>query len=197
LNNPPNTGDIIIREQTILALDNILKNDSGCTVNNIYDFFLARMEKVPQEFEDTVSVASIWLIYNHGFIIKTPQLVFAFDVVFGCTEWPSTHLWLGIESLPEIISQIDILFISHEHGDHNNTDIRQAVIAKGGYVVVPSDGKVYGNVPMASGDSLNLLGLQIKAHFGFHGDVPTRIFEVTTQNSLKIVHTGDNQTSET
>ena len=39
-----------------------------------------------------------------------------------------------------------------------------------------------------------ILGISIKAYDGLHS-VPIRIFEIVTPNNLKIVHTGDNQTS--
>ncbi len=38
-------------------------------------------------------------------------------------------------------------------------------------------------------------GLSIEIHNGIH-TIPTRIFEVTTVDGYKIVHTGDNETSE-
>ncbi len=187
LNNPPNTGDLAIREETILALDDILKDDSSRTAQSVIDFYDFMMEKVNTELQDPVSAgASIWIMYNRGFVIKTPQVVFAFDLVHG---------W--ISALPaELIRQIEVLFISHKHMDHYHRSVADTVTAYGGYVVVPSEDSYMGNVPMAAGDGLTISGLRIKAHYGLHS-VPVRIYEVTTPNGLKLLHTGDNQTSVT
>ena len=191
LNNPPNTGDPTVREETILALDEILKYYSFSVSQSVNNFYTFMMENVNMELQDTLSAgASIWMMYNHGFVVKTPQNVFAFDLVDGYSGW-STYL------PSELIQQIEVLFVSHNHGDHYDYSVANTVIANGGYVVIPSENSNLGNVPMAAGDSLTILGLHIKAHYGLHSSVPLRIYEVTTYNGLKILHTGDNQTSET
>ena len=46
-------------------------------------------------------------------------------------------------------------------------------------------------------EELTLAGLHIKAYAGLHGDIPVRMYVVTTPEGLTIMHTGDNQTSET
>ena len=188
LENPPNAGNSEIREQSIIQFDNILKNDSSRTSIHIKNFYSTMMNKVKQDLHDSVSTASIWAMYNHGFVIKTPDLVFAFDLVTGYSGWPANYL------PAEILSQIKILFVSHRHGDHYNSSIRNTVINNGGYVIVPSEESWMGNISMSGSDTLSLLGLNINAHEGLHS-VPIRIFEVETPNNLKIVHTGDNQTS--
>ena len=189
LNNPPNTGDPAVREETILALDSILKHDSSRTSQSVADFYTFMMEKVETELHDTCSVSAIiWMMYNHGFIIKTPEVVFAFDLVNGYHEW-STNL------PAELIAQIQVLFISHQHIDHYDSLLANTVMANNGYVVYPSeDSSAMGNVPLSTGDSLTLLELQIKAHDGDH-NVPVRMYEVTTPHDFKLLHTGDSWTS--
>ncbi|MCK4819813.1 hypothetical protein KA005_28875, partial [bacterium] len=190
LNNPPNTGNPSVREETILALDAILLDDSSRTAQSVFNFYTFMMEKVKKELQEDVSgEAAIWIMYNQGFVIKTSRIVFAFDLVDGYYGW-TTYL------PPELIKQIKVLFISHCHGDHYDKSVVDTVMAYGGYVVVPSEDSYMGNVPMAAGDSLTILGLHIKAHYGLH-NAPVRIHEVTCPNGLKFLHTGDNQTSET
>ena len=187
LSNPPHTGNVLIRELTILALDNILKNDSSRTAPSVKAFYDSMMAKVETELRDPVSAgAAIWMMYNHGFVIKTLNNVFAFDLVDGYSGWSG--------KLPaELLAQIEVLFISHRHGDHNDESVLTAVMNNGGFVVYPSESSIFGNTPMAAGDSINLLGLEIKAHNAIHG-VPLRTYEVTTSSGLKFLHTG-NQTS--
>ena len=49
LNNPPNTGNPIVREETILFLDNILKHDSSRTAPSVLNFYTSMMSKVKGE----------------------------------------------------------------------------------------------------------------------------------------------------
>ncbi len=183
LNNPPNTGDPAVREEIILAIDKRLM-DYPEGAEDIVRFHTFMMEKVTEELKDDVSTgAAIWMMYNHGFLVKTPQVVFAFDLLDGYSGF-STHL------PAELVNQIEVLFISHEHGDHYSPGIVDAVSANGGYVVIPAEDSYMGNVPMAVGDSLTISGLHIKAHFGIH-NAPVRMYEVTCPNGLKFLHTGD------
>jgi len=188
LNNPPNSANSEVREKSILDLDNILKNDSSRTSEQVINFYSVMMEKINTELTDTDSVTSIWMMYNHGIIIKTPEITFAFDLVPGYSEWPSTLL------PKDIVSQIEVLFISHEHQDHYSSRIKNSILNNEGYVVVPSENAWMGNIEMSANDTLTLKVLKIKAYAGLHS-VPLRIFEVTTPNGIKFVHTGDNQTS--
>jgi hypothetical protein len=184
--NPPNVGDSTMREQTIISLDDILKlSYPGSMDADIMDFYTLMMKKVKAELKHSVDSETIWIMYNHGFIVQTAQLVFAFDLIPGYNGW-SPYLLSD-----EIINKVKIVFVSHDHGDHYNSTIRDKIISKGGYVVVPVENPWMGNIPMAAGDSLTLFGLKIKAHNGEHIG-PIRIYEVTTPGGLKILHTGDN-----
>jgi L-ascorbate metabolism protein UlaG (beta-lactamase superfamily) len=186
--NPPNIGDSTLREQTIIDLDEMLKIwPGGAVTSDIIDFYAFMENKVNSEIKYSVNGPTIWMMYNHGFIVKTEQVIFAFDLVPG----PGFNI-----PSDKIINKIKVLFVSHEHGDHYNIHTINTVLSNGGYVVVPSEISSWGNVPMAAGDSLTLMGLKIKAHYGLHSD-PVRIFEVTTPGGLKLLHTGDNQTSVT
>jgi len=186
MENPPNNGDFIKRKQAIISLDNILKNDSCRISNSFKTFYSDMMNKVNSEMADFDGTPTIWTMYNHGYIIMTEELTFAFDLVHGYWDYslfPS-----------EIISRIDILFISHSHSDHYSYGIANQIKEQGGTIVVPSAISNYGTVSMEFGDTLELSGLKIKIHEGLHS-VPNAIFEVTTPDGIKFLHTGDNQTS--
>ena len=190
LDNPPNGGNPVIREETILALDNTLKNDASRGSPSVSNFYYQMMNKVNTELSETVEKgAAIWMMYNHGFVIKTLNNVFAFDLVDGYSSWPG--------KLPaELLAQIDVLFYSHNHADHvGNGNIQASVMNRGGYVVIPLFSPIIGNTPVAAGDSINLLGLEINAYNGFHNEA-SRIYEVTTSSGFKILHTGDNGSLE-
>jgi hypothetical protein len=180
LENPPATGDPVLREQTILALDDILKNDSSRISPSVADFYASMVEKVKNEIdEEVLEGVNIWMMYNHGFIVKTPEIVFAFDLIDGYREWKKNGRQYKLPT--ELIQKINVLFISHSHGDHEDGSVILTVKNNGGYVIWDSEE-----------NSFTVSGLHVKRHYGLHS-VPNRIFEVTTPEGFKIVHTGDNQ----
>ena len=116
LNNTPNSGNPEIREQAILELDEILKDESSRGSLHVFNFYKSMMDKVDAEMNDEVIEGiRIWMMYNHGFIVKTPVHVFAFDLVDGYSGWQSSRSY----QLPDqLINEIEVLFVSHEHMDH-------------------------------------------------------------------------------
>ena len=190
---PPCTGNKEIRKDAILELDAFLLDDSLNWRSDMVDFYSSMMGFVESEITEPVaSGVRIWSMYNHGFIIKTPSTVLAFDLVHGYPPWDY--------QIPDsILEQIQVLFISHRHEDHRDMGIVRAIMAFGGKVVVPvEDSGASKDLISASADEeLTLAGLQIKAYDGLHAEIPVRMFVVTTPEGLVIMHTGDNQTSET
>jgi len=188
LANPPGEGDAALRREAIEALDAILIGPCY-QAHGVEEYFTTTMETVAEELVDPVtSGAKIWMMYNHGFIVKTPEVVFGFDVVgFRNWRWP----------VNELAEQLDVLFITHRHGDHYDWWMVDRVLAGGGHVAVPAEDNLHGDLKMRPSDSLSVAGLSVVAHDALHGDTPTRMYEVTTPAGLRFLHTGDNQTSET
>ena len=61
--------------------------------------------------------AEIWLLYNMGYIVKTPSGCFAIDI---------SHRWAK-----ELAPYIDFLCVTHKHSDHYSTDLIQAMFDLG------------------------------------------------------------------
>lgn len=61
--------------------------------------------------------AEIWLLYNMGYIVKTPSGCFAIDI---------SHRWAK-----ELAPYIDFLCVTHKHSDHYNADLIQAMFDLG------------------------------------------------------------------
>ena len=191
--NPPCTVNKEMREDAILALDAFLKDDSSSVSRDMITFYGNMIGSVESEITEPVtSGVRIWSMYNHGFIVKTPSTVFAFDLIHGYPSWQY--------KIPDaVLKQIQVLFISHRHDDHSDSTIIDAITGFGGQVVMPVEDRHFSRdlVYLAAYDEVTLAGLQIKAYAGLHADIPVRIYVVTTPEGLTIMHTGDNQTSET
>ena len=191
--NPPCTGNQEIRQDAILTLDGYLKDDSSRWNPDVATFYANMMGFVEAEISQPVtSGVKIWSMYNHGFIVKTPSSVFAFDLVQGYPSWKY--------QIPNsILEQIQVLFLSHKHDDHWDRTIIRAITDLGGKVVAPLEEKLSDQdmVYLSADEESTQVGLQIKAYDGLHGGIPVRMYVVTTPEGLTIMHTGDNQTSET
>ena len=182
LYNPPNTGDPMLREEAIMKIDAYLSIETSRDSSNLFEFYIAMMNKVSEEIEGEVQNGiRIWMMYNHGFIIKTLSTTFAFDLIDGYQGWQN---YKGYELPENIVNNLDVLLISHEHKDHTDESLIQKVKQNGGLVINSSETS-----------TIQVNGLLVNIHLGLHS-VETRIFEVSTPEGYKIVHTGDNQTSE-
>jgi len=178
-----------IREEAIIKLDNELKNNAARSSVELMSYYKHMLGQVATEMKEEVdSGIRIWSMYNHGFIIKTPDTIFAVDLVKGYYGWENS-----VNFPTEILEMIDVLLITHEHGDHNDPYIINQIINNSGYVVGPSETNI-GNTPLAVGEFFQTNGLKITAHDGVHS-VPLRMYEIETSNGIKIFHTGDNQMS--
>jgi hypothetical protein len=73
------------------------------------------------------------------------------------------------------------------------------IIDLGGEVVKPIEDKsVAFDINYLSPDEeVTVAGLHVKAYDGLHGNLANRIYMITTPEGVTIMHTGDNQTSET
>ena len=183
----PQTGNIAIRNESFRSIDALFNQAYPQVHPDSESFFRLMLEKAILEIksETVTKGATIWLIYNHGFVVKTPSVTFAFDL----NDFYQTGL------LPELADYIDVLFVSHIHRDHYSPALIGKMIQLNKPVIGPAE---FPNIPigMNSGDYQKIANLEIVAHYGLHS-VPVRQFEVTTPEGIKILHTGDNQDTGT
>jgi hypothetical protein len=193
LSEPPCGGNQEVRKDAILTFNEYLKDESVIWDPEIIALYENMMEKVATEINEPVLAgARIWSMYNHGFIIKTPSTVFAFDLVHGYSGWEYQIPYA-------ILEQIQVLFITHRHADHQEYSITRSIVDFGGEVVAPLEDKsvAFDIVYLSPDEQVIVAGLHVKTYDGLHGEIPLRIYTVTTPEGLTIIHTGDNQTSET
>jgi L-ascorbate metabolism protein UlaG (beta-lactamase superfamily) len=105
----------------------------------VQEFFHAQINSALKEIENTKveEGAKIWKLYNHGFIVRTKSVTFAFDLVSGeSAEFEG--FTLSEDIMKRFIKQCDALFISHRHRDHSDRWIAGQFIAMDKPVVAPS-----------------------------------------------------------
>ena len=108
------------------------------TIPIIY-FYREAFDKVLYELENTVvekESAVVWLLYNMGFIVKTPSGSFGVDI---------DHRWAE-----QFAPYLDFLCITHNHSDHYNAELIEAMDKQGKPVLSnfhKEDGKYVSTTP--------------------------------------------------
>ena len=184
----PQTGDLEIRKQSQMVIDGIASYRWFDHVE-IRKYWLATLNKAVLEIQNEVVTegATIWLIYNHGFVVKTPTICFGFDLY----DYFETGEFLQLGDL------LDVLFISHIHPDHWSMKLVDKMRKLGKPVVGPSAmSSSILSIRMKPGDTATISGLNVRSYYGLH-TVPVSMFEVRTPEGISFLHTGDNAVYET
>jgi L-ascorbate metabolism protein UlaG (beta-lactamase superfamily) len=185
------------------------------------DFYHKRMERAIAAMESTKvdEGATIWKLYNHGFVVRTATVTVGFDLQRGArgsrvvspTGDKSGAAAPGFpipDALADrLVKQCDVLFVSHKHGDHLDPYVVQAFLDQGKPVVTPPDAlegsPLYERITHLKREvdleqTLPLQGgaqkLKVVVFPGQqyqNGGPMCNVVLVTTPEGLSFVHTGD------
>jgi len=207
---PPAWPEHPVRRAALIRLDDILHIASAPRKQLVREFYRARMEKAVGEIESTrvSDGVRIWKLYNHGFLIRTPTVSLAFDIVPGAAQ---EGLFIQEPLLARLARQADILFISHLHSDHASSPVARLFLEQGKPVVAP-EGLWADRPELASKLTYpkrsaqiahritareGRVALQFKAYPGHQGEkVVNNVYLVSTPEGFTVVHTGDQSGSE-
>jgi len=213
---PPPQG----RQDALVLLDGPLHLEMADRFKSTYDFFIRRMTRAIESIENAKveQGARIWKMYNHGFVVKTPSVTIGFDIIRGwdSRDNPGSCMGISPELAGRLLNLIDILAVSHFHGDHFDKEIIRLFLEQKKPVILPPDAasQLQPNplilVPRKADDpdpmqknpekplSLFLLNLQngktleyavYPGHQG--GDAINNITFFRTPENLLFMHTGD------
>ncbi len=102
-------------ESYLKSLDD--KCESAEKYDNMLHFYRMSFDKVLDEVKSTQvepGTSVIWMLYNMGYVVKTPSTCFAIDI---------SHRWAK-----KLALYIDFLCITHEHSDHYNKELIQEML---------------------------------------------------------------------
>ncbi len=192
-----------VRRAALIRLDDVLHIESAPKKTLVQEFYRARMEKAVAEIEQTrvSSGMRIWKLYNHGWLVRTRTVSFAFDIVPGTSE-PGFTVDKGV--LRRLAAQADALFISHMHSDHANQMVAGLFLEMNKPVVAP-EGLWQGSemaakltYPERSAWKVHVLALsggrslKYVAYPGHQGKAPiNNVHLVRAPEGLTVVQTGD------
>lgn len=201
--NPPSTETSQTRQLAMVAVDLIVHDRLMDRKPEIYNFIGQRIQLLADELEKPVAKGMrIFKLYNHSFIVKTPSVTMAFDLIRG---GPSVNPFIPEPLMKRLVDQCDILFISHEHGDHADPKVGRMFTDAGKYVLAPpnlwdggADTILRLRSPKVSDHSINLTqnrSLKVRIFPGHQSgkprNTPNNIYNVTTPEGLSVMHTGD------
>ena len=197
--NPPVVGAPMARKLALYNLDAMLHEVKYDNTEPFCNFIDSRIGKVIEDMMSPVKRGvKIYKIYNDGFVVRTKSANIAFDVVRGACKGQQL---LSNEQVDAIVDKCDVLFLSHNHGDHVDKYVVNRFIEAGKPVVAASEilpnlegvthyrseseilDKV---VKLKSGEEL-----QVKIFPGHQSPMMCNIYVVTTPDKYTVAHTGD------
>jgi len=202
--SPPGLDLSPQRRSALMALDSIMRDPDASDRTAVQQFFHARIEHAVAEMARTQpeSGATVWHIYNHGFVVRTRSVTLCFDLV--------RPRYLGEFALPRrlmerVIDACDVLFVSHVHTDHAERFVADTVIKKGKPVVAPEQVSypelLDSKVTRLARDGATLHALWVRDHSvklevvvypGHQGpDIDNNVVIVRTPEGVSIAHMGD------
>ncbi len=207
-NYPPALTENPVRRAALIRLDDILHIGSAPRKPLVQAFYRQRLERAVVSIERTQVTEGlrVWKLYNMGFLVRSPAVSFAFDIVPGPPLKSAPDFKVSRELVQRAIAQADALFISHEHDDHADPEVARLFLDAGKPVIAPEG--LWSDVPDLAGrlmypkrsvDRVHLIPIQngtqvlkVVAYPGHQGTAPiNNVHLVTTPEGFSVIQTGD------
>lgn len=134
----------------------------------------------------------VFKVYNMGFLFRSQGQTVGIDL-----QWSGDR-----KQMDELASYLDVLFITHPHGDHYTKELLVAMLEAGKPVVIPCDLLPEINSPLKvvvgedNPSGLIAGGVSFKSMMGNQGPrIPCNVYLMTV-GGWNIAHNGDNGVEE-
>ncbi len=123
----------------LLLLDAVMHDVYAAHRAPVQDFYKARISTALEQIKQIKDEegAMVWKLYNMGFIVRTSSVTIAFDLNSGEAARVE-GFGLCAEPVKDIVSECDVLFISHRHRDHAELAFAREFINQKKPVIAPS-----------------------------------------------------------
>ena len=205
--HPPGTTVSSERRLALLSLDALLHDtrlDKGKAFMAHMQHITANIAAELRKRKPSEREIRYFLLYNHGFIVQTPDVTVAIDLVRGGN---ADQRYISDTLMRSIVEQCDILFISHVHGDHADRAVAQMFCEQGKNVIVPEEFwkdmapqlRVVRGTDMTQ-EMIRLparnTSLSVRIYPGYQGNILNNVYSITLPGGQTIVHTGDQSYNE-
>ncbi len=201
--NPPVPGAPMVRKLALYNLDAMLHETKYDNSEPFNGFITSRINKVIADLSNPVKKGmKVYKIYNDGFIARTASVTIAFDVVRGACKGQKL---ISDALIQRIVDQCDVLFLTHNHGDHVDPVVVDMFLKAGKKVVAPTNvlpGKkeiLHERSDKMIDKKLNLdknKSVRVKIFPGNQDDLMNNLYVVTTAEKKTVAHVGDQYNKE-
>lgn len=198
---PPTTDSIAPARQAALYMMDGIIHDARLDGNPlIADFMKGRMQLVLDDLSKPLTKGmKIYKLYNDGFVIRTPKVTLAWDLVHGPKNTEGNTV-VNDSLLKLIVDKCDIMFLTHNHGDHVDRAVSRWFTDAGKPVIAPNQiladeeavthtrqEKIWKETFKAGN------GAKLKATIlpGHQDHLENNIYIVTTPDGYTVCQTGD------
>ncbi|MDO5571227.1 MAG: MBL fold metallo-hydrolase [Bacteroidales bacterium] len=193
----------INRELALNCLDAMLHDTIYDKNENLFLFMSSRINKVIADLNSNkISKMKVYKLYNDGFIAKTKKVSIGFDIVRGVSG--GRHL-ISDSDMKKIVDKCDVLFLSHNHGDHVDPYVvdlflssNKPVVATTGILMdrknikhVRGDKMIVENIELNGGENI-----KVKIFPGHQSELDNNIYVVTTPEKVSVAQIGDQYNKE-
>ncbi len=200
--NPPVEGVSPIRKLALHTLDALVHETRYDNSEPLLGFIDSRVGKTLADMDTPVKKGiRLHKIYNDGFVARTKSATIAFDVVRGSCKGKTL---ISDEAIRKIVDRCDVLFITHNHGDHGDRAVVTMFLDAGKPVIAPTEfwpdndriRHIREERVIDCEVELAKSKLHVKILPGHQGDMMNNIYVVTTEDNKTIAHSGDQYNAE-
>ena len=198
---PPVVGAPIERKLALYNLDALLHDTRNDNTEAFRDFVNSRVTKLLADLDKPMKRGMrIYKIYNEAFIVRTKSVTLAFDIS-RCRCRGHKDPIIPTELVQKIVAKCDVMFLTHNHGDHVDSYVADLFIAAGKPVVATpnilvgkagvthrrTEGEIEKfDLPLRNGKKVAVAIVP-----GYQGKLLNNIYVVTTPEKYTVCHTGD------
>ena len=137
--DPPAIQESLMRKMALTMIDNVMHDEKAAYRPAVQQFFQIRIKNAIEEItkKKVTEGAVIWKMYNHSFVIKTSSITIGFDIQRGLRNVEG--FTLSKDLMEKLVDAVDILFITHIHGDHADELVAEMFLTKNKPVVTSTD----------------------------------------------------------
>ncbi len=106
----------------------------------IAEFLDGRMQRVIDDFSEPLTEGmKVYKLYNDGWIVRTPSATIGWDIYRGGKVKDSDRSLMSDSVARSLAGLCDILFLTHNHGDHVDPFVVECFLEQGKPVVAPDE----------------------------------------------------------
>ena len=198
---PPVVGAPIERKMALYNLDALLHDTRNDNSEAFREFVNSRVTKLIADLDKPLKRGMrVYKIYNEAFVVRTKSVTLAFDIS-RCRCRGHKDPILPMELVQKIVEKCDVMFLTHNHGDHVDGEVADLFIAAGKPVIATPNILVdkVGVTHRRDDEATEKFGLKLLSGKtidvailpGFQGKLLNNIYVVTTPEKYTVCHTGD------